>query len=153
MAHNANKEHTIGSLARAAGVGIDTVRYYERRSLLTPAARRASGYRVFGAAELQRLHFIRRAQQLGFSLDEVGELLRLVDNNGDRTDVRALATSRLADIEARLQDMQRLRDQLAGLVDACKGDGPLAHCPIIEAVVAASTNADHQKNGGATHDE
>lgn len=126
---------TIGRLASAADVKIDTVRYYERSGLLAPAARRESGYREYGHDELQRLRFIRRAQQLGFSLDEIRELLHLVDSRGDRAEVRALAEDRLGDIERRLEQLTALRDTLRDLVRACHGHGDLSDCPIIEAVV------------------
>ncbi len=97
---------SIGKLAAAAGVGVDTVR------------------------------FVRRAKALGFSLQEVGELLRLNDGGGRRSSVRALAEHRLAQIERRLAELSRLRKTLRHLVHHCRGDGPLDGCPIIEAVLS-----------------
>lgn len=136
---------TIGALAAAAGVRIDTLRYYERSGLLLPATRRASGYREYGDAELRRLRFIRRAQQLGFSLDEIGELLQLVGAGGDRSAVRALAEVRLTDIEQRLQRLTSLRDTLRDLVSACDGHGSVRDCPIIEAVVGEELTAERDQ--------
>lgn len=128
------KTVTIGQLARDAGVNPETVRYYERIGLFRPASRSASGYRNYSVEQLQRLRFIRRAQQLGFSLDEIAELLRLVNQDGDRAEVRRLAEQRLTDVEQRLTRMTQLRDTLQNLVHACHGHGSIADCPIIEAV-------------------
>ncbi|MCH8506807.1 MAG: MerR family DNA-binding transcriptional regulator [Ectothiorhodospiraceae bacterium] len=92
-------QFTIGKLARAADVKVDTVRYYERIGLLPAAPRSAAGYRQYGQADLRQLQFIRSAQLLGFSLDEIGTLLQGVNAKGDRARVRALAAERLADLE------------------------------------------------------
>lgn len=126
----------IGQLARQAGVPIDTVRYYERRGLLTEPPRRPSGYRSYEAEDLTRLRFIRRGKALGFTLDEIGELLRLsAAQDADRGEVRALAARRLADVEQRLRELAAIRDTLSDLVATCSGRGPVAGCPIIERVV------------------
>jgi MerR family copper efflux transcriptional regulator len=131
---------TIGKLANAAGVGIDTVRFYERAGLLNKPRRTASGYRLYAASDVGRLRFIRRAKTLGFSLDEIAELLRLNDGGGRRGAVRALASRRLAAIEQKLTELSRMRDTLRHLVLQCRGDGPLAGCPIIDAVLEGATN-------------
>jgi MerR family copper efflux transcriptional regulator len=131
---------TIGKLANAAGVGIDTVRFYERAGLLNPPRRTASGYRLYAASDVARLCFIRRAKALGFSLEEIAELLCLNDGGGRRSAVRALAGRRLAEIEQKLTELSRMRDTLRHLVHQCRGDGPLAGCPIIDAVVDGATN-------------
>lgn len=125
--------YAIGQLASAAGVGIDTVRYYERSGLLQPAMRSASGYRKYGDGELARLNFIRRAQRLGFTLAEISELLAI----SGRRDVRAVrkaAQTRLADVEQRIVELQRVRDALAHLVAACPGGGHAEDCPILRAL-------------------
>ena len=127
---------TIGKLAAAAGVGVDTVRFYERAGLLKKAARTPSGYRKYAPVDAARLRFVRRAKALGFSLEEVAELLRLNDGGGRRASVRALATQRLAQIEQRLAELERMRKTLRHLLHECHGDGPLDGCPIIEAVLA-----------------
>jgi Hg(II)-responsive transcriptional regulator len=125
----------IGKLATAAGVGVDTVRFYERAGLLRKPSRTPSGYRMYAEADIARLQFVRRAKALGFSLEEIAELLRLNDGGGRRAAVRALAGKRLAEIEQKLAELGRMRDTLRHLVHACHGDGALSGCPIIEAVV------------------
>lgn len=125
----------IGQLARQAGVPIDTVRYYERQHLLPTARRSAGGYRVFDSGDLTRLQFIRRAKALGFSLEEIGELLALSDQRGqDMAQVRDSAVHKLADIEQRIAELQRMHLALKQLVDACPGHGDLEQCPILTAL-------------------
>jgi len=126
---------TIGRLASAAEVGIDTVRFYERAGLLRKPHRTAAGYRLYAESDVARLRFIRRAKALGFSLQEIAELLRLNDGGGRRDAVRALAGKRLAEIEQKLSELGHMRDTLRHLVDHCRGNGPLAGCPIIEGVL------------------
>lgn len=132
-----NARRTIGKLARAAGVAVDTVRYYERIGLLPPARRTEAGYRVYDNDDLRQLRFIRRAQGLGFSLEEIGRLLALLGENGDRAEVRALAQARLDEIEEKLRELVGKRAILHRLVEACHGHGSIADCPIIDAVVDA----------------
>ncbi len=124
---------SIGELARRGGVAIDTVRYYERSQLLTPSGRLASGYRRYGELELRRLQFIRRAKALGFTLNEVRELLNL----GSRESVakiKVLAETRLRDLDRRLTELQQIRAGLCELIDACPGHGRAADCPILKAL-------------------
>lgn len=128
---------TIGRLARAAGVNLDTVRYYERSALMPEPQRSDAGYRLYSGKDLERLKFIRGAKSLGFSLDEIRQLLTLVDSEGDRGEVRALALARLEDMDRHLAEMQQARVVLADLVSACSGHGSVRDCPIVEAVVAA----------------
>lgn len=126
----------IGELARRAGVPIDTVRYYERNGLLPAPARRESGYRDYAEDDITRLAFVLCAKALGFSLAEVRELAALLhDGATDAGDLRALAQARLAQIEARLAELARLRDALRRVIDDCPGEGPLDACPIRAAVV------------------
>ena len=132
---------TIGKLANAAGVGIDTVRFYERAGLLNRPQRTASGYRLYAGSDVARLRFIRRAKGLGFSLEEIAELLRLNDGGGRRAAVRALAGQRLAEIEQKLSELSRMRNTLRHLILHCRGDGPLAGCPIIDAVLLGEQSA------------
>lgn len=126
---------TIGKAAAQAEVTIDTVRFYERSGLLGKARRTASGYRMYDATDVARLRFIRRAKALGFSLDEIAELLALNDGTGRRSSVRSVAQRRLAEIEQRIADLERVRRTLAGLVRKCHGDGELPGCPIIESLL------------------
>jgi MerR family transcriptional regulator, copper efflux regulator len=123
----------IGSIAKQAGVSIDTVRYYERNGLLAPQARLASGYRRYGELELSRLRFIRRAQDLGFSLKDVRELLGL-SKQRDVARVKRAAERKLADVEKKIASLVRVRDGLLQLIDACPGHGRAEHCPILKAL-------------------
>ena len=122
----------IGHLAGKAGVAVDTIRYYERQGLLPAPARRPSGYRDYGNDDLQQLRFVRRCKALGFTLEETRELMRLnADPATDRAEIRALTERRLADVDARLRELQALRDSLADLAKSCSGHGSLEACPII----------------------
>jgi MerR family copper efflux transcriptional regulator len=123
----------IGKLAARAGVSIDTVRYYERSGLLAPQARLPSGYRRYGEMQLSRLRFIRRAQELGFSLRDIRELLGL-SRQRDVARVKRAAERKLAEVEERLLALQRVRDGLATLVATCPGHGRAADCPILKAL-------------------
>ena len=120
----------IGQLAKRGGVGIDTVRYYERNGLLTPHTRLASGYRRYSELELARLRFIRRAQALGFTLKEIKELLALSAQR-DVGRVKRSAQAKLKDVKSRIAALERVRDGLATLIDACPGHGRAADCPIL----------------------
>lgn len=132
---------TIGKLAREAGVGIDTVRFYERAGLLPKAQRTPSGYRLYEPGDAHRLRFIRRAKALGFSLDEITELLQLNTGKGTRASVRKLAQRRLDDLNQKLAEMTAIRDALSHLITRCSGDGPVSGCPIIEGVLAKAPAA------------
>lgn len=126
---------TIGRIATASGVGVETIRFYEREGLLPEPERSASGYRLYPDDAVARLRFIQRAKQLGFTLDEVRRLLTLADVAGPSAEVRALAADKLAIIDARLRDLGRMREALADLVECCDGRGSAASCPIIQALV------------------
>ncbi len=123
----------IGTLAKRAGVSIDTVRYYERGGLLAPKARLASGYRRYSELEVARLRFIRRAQALGFTLKEVRELLAL-SKKRDVARVKRTAQEKLRDVEERIAQLERVRTGLADLIAACPGHGRAADCPILKAL-------------------
>lgn len=123
----------IGTLAKRAGVGIDTVRYYERSGLLAPSQRLSSGYRRYTPLELARLRFIRRAQALGFTLSEVRELLTLSAKR-DVARVKRSAEAKLQDVDRKILALQKIRDGLATLVAACPGHGRAADCPILKAL-------------------
>lgn len=125
----------IGQLARQAGVPIDTVRYYERQGLIPEPPRSTSGYRQYGPGDVTRLEFIRRAKTLGFTLEEIGELMAISGNySNDMKEMKQKASTKLQVVEARLEELVRMRDALRGLVDACPGHGPLAACPIMAAL-------------------
>jgi Hg(II)-responsive transcriptional regulator len=128
---------TIGRVAKRANVGIDTVRFYERRGLLPEASRSAAGYRLYAPGTIDRLQFIRRAKALGFSLEEIGTLLDLQDNGGSKSAVKAITARKLAQIDAKLQDLTRMRSVLHTLHQDCSGAGNICGCPIIDALAHA----------------
>lgn len=123
----------IGALAKRAGVSIDTVRYYEKSGLLAPQARLPSGYRRYGDLQVARLRFIRRAQNLGFALKDVRELLGL-SKQRDVARVKRTAEKKLAQVEQKIAALERVRGGLAQLVTACPGHGPAKECPILKAL-------------------
>ena len=126
---------TIGKLAHAVGIPVQTVRYYERRGLLAEPRRARSGYRLYDNEALRRLRFIRQAQSLGFSLSEIEELLSLKVQPGKTcADIRQRAREKIVDVENRIAELQRIRLALSRLAAECSGDGPTAECPILEAL-------------------
>ena len=129
--------YSIGAFARAGDVGVETVRYYERRQLLVQPVRRPGSIRRYGEAELDRLRFIKRAQAAGFTLDEVAALLRF-QRNQSCSDTRALASAKLAEVETRLTALTRLRDELKTLVEHCDTRGSDAYCPALDALSGKS---------------
>jgi Hg(II)-responsive transcriptional regulator len=126
---------TIGKLARDAGIHVETIRYYEQRGLLKQP-RRSQGWRRYDDEALRVLRFVKRAQELGFSLDEVHELLSLRASKSPRTcaRVRAAAESKLADVEAKIRDLEAIRGELSELARTCPSDGPPETCPILGAL-------------------
>lgn len=124
---------TIGQLARHAGVHIETVRYYERRGLIPEPPRRESGYRQYVREDVKRLQFIKRAQELGFSLRDIVELLTLrVDPDTTCADVKGRAEGKIADIEDKIRTLRSMQTALTRLAVACTGEGPTSACPILE---------------------
>jgi MerR family mercuric resistance operon transcriptional regulator len=129
------KPLTIGQVAQRAGIGIETVRFYEREGLLEEPARRDSGYRQYEDDVVARLRFIKRAKELGFSLKEIKELLALrVDPNTTCAEVRSKAQAKIADIEEKIQTLQRMKKALVKVTKQCSGRGPTSECPILEAM-------------------
>ena len=127
------KPLTRGQVARASRVGAETVRFYESEGLLPPTPRSSNGYRYYTEDTVQRLNFIRGAKKLGFNLKEIKELLSLHDNpHASRAEVKTLTLSKLAEIEKRIVDLQRMREVLAHLAAECSGEGPISGCPIIQ---------------------
>ena len=123
------KSLRIGEVAAGAGVGIDTVRFYERRGVLPPIERRSSGYRSFRPETVERIGFVKELQALGFSLDEVIELLKTIDSNGPTcATARGYAVATIDRIDAKIRALSETRQRLASLLQACQGDdcGPLA---------------------------
>ena len=126
---------STSAVARSAGVGVETIRFYEREGLLAPPARRASGYRQYDENAVEVLRFIRRAKQLGFTLKEIKGLLALrLDTTATRTHIRNEAKAKVADIEGRIADLQKMRDALSQLIKKCHGHGTIQGCPILGAL-------------------
>jgi MerR family copper efflux transcriptional regulator len=136
-----SQRYTIGALARAAGVKVSTLRFYERRGLLPAPSRRpgsvhAAGYRIYGAADLGRLRFIQDAKALGFSLREIHELLELRVSPDAQTceSVREYARGKVAEIDERLHRLRTLKRGLIDMIAACGTAGPGDDCPILGAL-------------------
>lgn len=135
------KPLTIGQVARRGGVGVETVRFYERRGLLSEPPRRESGYRQYPEDVVARLRFIKRAKELGFSLKEIKELLALrVDPTTTCAEVRSKAAAKVADIEEKIQALQRIKKALLQLTAVCRGRGPTSECPILDALEKEGNN-------------
>ncbi|MFN3518498.1 MerR family transcriptional regulator [Sphingomonas sp. ABOLG] len=122
---------TIAGLAREGGVGVETIRYYQRRGLLSEPERPANGVRRYDGEDVRRLRFIRAAQGAGFSLEQIGELLAL-DAAQDRARARALAEERIAELDRRIADLQAARNWLSELERDC-ASGNAGPCPILKA--------------------
>jgi MerR family transcriptional regulator, mercuric resistance operon regulatory protein len=122
---------TIGTLAAAGEVGVETVRFYQRKGLLDSPSR-DQGVRRYGQADLRRLRFIRKAQAAGFSLEEIGELIAL-DAAADRHRAHALARQRMQRLDAQIEQLRRARDSLKRLADACAQGPARCACPILSA--------------------
>jgi Hg(II)-responsive transcriptional regulator len=137
---NNSNHFTIGKLADAADVGIDTVRFYERRGLLPAPMRTASGYRLYDANSISRIRFVRRAKTLGFTLDEIQNLLKLQDNAGAKAEVKAITKHKLQQIDVKIADLTRMRTVLEELSEECSGKGSVSGCPIIEAMTGTTDN-------------
>ncbi len=129
---------TISRAARKAGVGVETIRFYERKGLIEqPAKPSAGGFRDYPPESVERIRFIRQAQELGFSLREAGELLSLrADPEADASDIRSHATAKLADVEGKIRRLAQIRKALETLIAACPGRGALRKCTILETLTA-----------------
>lgn len=127
------KGMTIGKLAKATGVGAETIRYYERSGFLPPPDRMPSGYRVYGADAAKRVRFIREGQALGFTLNEIRELFSLTDDpNADCASVNARARTKLEEINDKIRTLKKMKQSLERLSDYCPADEhPLSECSII----------------------
>ena len=129
---------TIGTVARRAGVGVETIRFYEREGLLPEPPRTGAGYRKYPEETIERLRFIRRAKELGFSLAETEELIELrLAAGADRSTVKEVAERRLADIRSRIGSLLSMEKALARLTEACDGEGSVEGCSIIAALSGA----------------
>jgi Cu(I)-responsive transcriptional regulator len=131
---------TIGKLAEATGTKVETVRYYERAGLIAPPARTSGNYRSYRIEDLERLRFIRRTRDLGFSLEEVRALLDMAQQRDrDCGTVDELAKRHLGDIDRKIADLKALRRELAGVISSCAG-GTMAECRILDAFAPAGSD-------------
>ncbi len=126
---------TIGKVAARTGVGIETIRFYERQGLIAEPARRPSGYRDYPPAVIERIRFIKRAKELGFSLREIADLLSLrVDTDRTCADVYERATAKINEIDEKVRELERMKGALEFLASTCSGTGPTGECPFLEAL-------------------
>jgi Hg(II)-responsive transcriptional regulator len=123
----------IGTVARKAGFSVDTVRYYERRGLINPATRSASGYRQYSTEDIRRLRFIQHAKELGFTLEEIRQLLALRSGGSDCTRVRQIAEIKAAEIRKRIEKLSTMHDVLLELASQCD-EGSDDDCPILKSL-------------------
>jgi MerR family transcriptional regulator, copper efflux regulator len=124
---------SIGDVAKQARVHVETLRYYERRGLLTEPPRSTSNYRLYSEETVRRVRFIKGAQELGFSLKEILELLSLrAEPTTSCEDIRERAEAKITDIEEKMRALQAMKRALAKLITECSGNGPITECPILE---------------------
>lgn len=133
------KRQTIGTVAKQAGVNVETIRFYERKGLLEKPKPISTSFREYPSGTAERILFIKRAQELGFTLSEIGELLKLTQlDTPSRGEVKTLATTKLESIRQKISDLQRMESTLQQLVNQCSGRGGLTGCPIIKALSDSS---------------
>lgn len=126
---------TIGQVAKQAGVNIQTLRFYERKGLVLPEGRSASGYRQYTPESIRRIRFIKHAQEIGFSLREIEDLLSLrVDPGMTCADIRGRAEEKRTEVAGKIVKLQQMQEALRMLIAQCNGQGPVSECPIIEAL-------------------
>ena len=134
---------TIGKLAKKAGVTIDTVRFYERRGLIKEPARTQSNYRLYPEEEVAHLRFVKKAKELGFSLNEIKQLLKLQhDPMASKSDVKEWTEIKIREIRCRIKDLSRILSALEQLTGSCDGHGPVSECPILEALSGDSEESE-----------
>ena len=130
---------TIGELADAAGVGVETIRFYERKKLLAQPKRPQSGFRRYDDDAARRIRFIRQAQELGFTLAEINQLLALrLDPERSCADVKSEAQTKIADIDEKIASLRVMRTALVEITRSCSGEGPTSACPILDAIEASA---------------
>ena len=135
---------SIGKLSQQSGVNIETIRYYEKIGVMPAPGRSAGGFRIYEPDHLKRLSFVRRGRQLGFSLDEIRNLLRLVDGHGHTcAEVHALMLSHLAEIRRKIRDLRRLQRAMAEMAARCSGES-VPECPIVDALFDAPAAGRHR---------
>lgn len=134
---------TIGKTALAAGVGVETIRFYERKGLIARPPRPATGFRTYDDEVVRRIRFIRQGQKIGFSLREIEELLSLrADPSADSADVRDRAVAKLDEVDRKMRELGRVREALRELIAACPGHGALRKCSILKSLSDADQRSD-----------
>lgn len=129
------KAMKIGEVARRSGVGVETIRYYERLGLLQTPDRRPSGYRQYGTAVIERLEYIRRSKELGFTLSEIRELLEVSFASQKCCDhIRQRARDKLSDIDQKIRDLQKMRRSLKGILKRCSAQDSDGECPLVHTI-------------------
>ena len=135
---------TIGKLAKKTDVSIDSIRFYERRGLIAEPMRTESNYRLYPLEAADRLRFIKKAQQLGFSLSEIQELLDLSQNpTASKADVKSKTEEKIEDIKSKIQNLNRILKALEQLDKTCDGHGPVSECPILKALASDDSHECH----------
>jgi MerR family mercuric resistance operon transcriptional regulator len=134
-----------GQVAKQTGVNVETLRYYERQGLIDTPPRTASGYRDYPAETVSRIRFIRRAKALGFTLQEIGDLLSLrVSPTASSAEIKTRAEAKITDIEDKIRTLTRMKETLTSITTACDGCAPLSACPILDALEAHEDGRDYQ---------
>ncbi len=126
------KKLTISNIAKEVGIGIETIRYYERIGLIKQPQKPASGYRVYDTAISQQLFFIKRAKELGFSLNEISDIMIIGDNNCKET--KEIALHKLQNIKSKIDDLESISKSLDALIKACNSNTKYDGCPIVSAI-------------------
>ena len=146
----AEDRYRVGAAARAAGVNVQTLHYYERRGLVAPRDRSLAGYREYGASEVRRVRAIKRAQSLGFTLSEIGDLIAIADGRRSSRTVGALAEHKLAEIDDKLRALRRMRSALRDALETCRCGGELSRCDVLEGLAEPRTPPVPEKPRGRT---
>lgn len=137
---------TIGQVAKQADVGVETIRFYERKKLIAQPRRPASGYRRYDEQVVDRIRFIRQAQELGFSLSEIDQLLDLrLDPQRTCADVKSEAQAKIADIDGKMERLRCMRDALVEITRSCSGAGPTSECPILDAIASSRSRVKRKR--------
>ncbi len=135
---------TIGKLSKMAGVTNDTIRFYERYGLIEPVGRSESNYRLYRKEDANRLRFIKRAKQLGFTLNEIKDLLALSQNpHATKADIKATTEKKAKDIEQKIHDLSKMLQAITHLVDLCDGHGSADECPILQSLTDDEDKTHH----------
>ena len=135
-----SQRQTIGTVAKAAGVNVETIRFYERKGLLLQPKPISTSFREYPQGTVERIRFVKRAQELGFTLAEIIDLLNMSDGEGgSRADVKELADRKLGLIRQKIDDLRKMETTLRDLVDRCSGQGDTSGCPIIEALTSSES--------------